>query len=92
MAGADVIYAPLVDADTTRALAATGTPVNLIAAGAMRDLTTDQIGALGVARISIGAVLARVTQQVIIDATRAMLERGDFTMLKGSANPESTNF
>ena len=32
-AGADVIYAPLVDADTTRALVATGTPVNLLAAG-----------------------------------------------------------
>jgi 2-methylisocitrate lyase-like PEP mutase family enzyme len=86
-AGADVIYAPLVDADTTRALAATGTPVNLIAAGAMRDLTVSQMAALGVARISIGAVLARVTQQVIIDGTRAMLERGDFSILKGSANP-----
>jgi len=86
-AGADVIYAPLVDADTTRALAATGTPVNLIAAGPMRDLTTDQMGALGVARISIGAVLARVSQQVIIDGTRAMLERGDFTILNGAANP-----
>ena len=85
-AGADVIYAPLFDADTTRTLAATGTPVNLLAAGAMRDLTTDQMGALGVARISIGAVLARVTQQVIIDGTRAMLERGDFTILNGAAN------
>lgn len=86
-AGADVIYAPLVDADTTRALAATGTPVNLLAAGAMRDLTADQMGALGAARISIGGGLARVTQQVIIDGTRAMLERGDFTILNGAANP-----
>lgn len=85
-AGADVIYAPLVDADTTRALAATGTPVNLLAAGAMRDLTVDQMGALGVARISIGGGLARVTQQAIIDGTRAMLERGDFTILKGAVN------
>ena len=85
-AGADVIYAPLVDADTTRALAATGTPVNLLAAGDMRDLNTEQIGALGVARISIGGGLARVTQQVTINATRAMLERGDFTALKGAVN------
>lgn len=84
-AGADVIYAPLVDAETTRALAATGRPVNLLTAGAMRDLTRDEIGALGVARISIGGGLARVTQQVIIDGTRAMLERGDFTILKGAA-------
>ncbi len=82
-AGADVIYAPLVDADTTRALTATGTPVNLLAAGAMRDLTRDQMGALGAARISIGGGLARITQKVIVDGTRAMLERGDFTVLKG---------
>ncbi|AAV94385.1 isocitrate lyase/phosphoenolpyruvate mutase family protein [Ruegeria pomeroyi] len=85
-AGADVIYAPLVDADTTRALVATGTPVNLLAAGEMRDLTTEQMGALGVARISIGGGLARVTQQILLDGTRAMLERGDFTLLKGAAN------
>jgi len=67
--------------------AATGTPVNLIAAGAMRDLTAEQMGALGIARISIGAVLARVTQQVIIDGTRAMPEQGDFSILNRSANP-----
>lgn len=85
-AGADVIYAPLVDADTTRALVATGTPVNLLAAGEMRDLTTEQMGALGVARISIGGGLARVTQQILLDGTRAMLERGEFTMLKGAAS------
>ncbi|WP_291734100.1 isocitrate lyase/phosphoenolpyruvate mutase family protein [Leisingera sp. F5] len=48
-AGADVMYAPLVDTGTTRALAATGTLVNLLAAG-------------------------------------AMLERGDFTILKGDAS------
>ncbi|NNK78846.1 MAG: isocitrate lyase/phosphoenolpyruvate mutase family protein [Litoreibacter sp.] len=85
-AGADVIYAPLVNADTTRALAATGTPVNLLAAGAMRDLKVEQMGELGAARISIGGGLARVTQQVIIDGTRAMLERGDFTILSGAAD------
>lgn len=85
-AGADVIYAPLVDAETTRALTATGTPVNVLAAGDMRDLTTAQMGALGAARISIGGGLARVTQQVIIDATHAMLEQGDFTVLKSAAN------
>ncbi|NDW46908.1 isocitrate lyase/phosphoenolpyruvate mutase family protein [Ruegeria sp. PrR005] len=84
--GADVIYAPLVDADTTRALVDTGTPVNLLAAGEMRDLTAAQMGALGVARISIGGGLARVTQQILLDGTRAMLERGDFTMLKGAAS------
>ena len=85
-AGADVIYAPLVNAETTRALCATGTPVNLLTAGTMRDLTRDQIGALGVARISIGGGLARVTQQALLDSTRAMLQDGDFSSLKGAAD------
>lgn len=85
-AGADGIYAPLIDAKTTRALAVAKTPINLLAAGDMRDLTAEQMGALGAARISIGGGLARVTQQVIIDGTRAMLEQGDFTILKRAAN------
>ena len=80
-----MIYAPVVDADTTRAMVATGTPVNILVAGPMRELTTDQMGALGATRISIGARLTRVTQQVILDSTRAMLERGDFAILKGGA-------
>lgn len=85
-AGADVLYAPLVDAQTTRALATTGVPVNVLAAGAIRDLTAQEIGALGAARISIGGGLARVTQKVIIEGTQAILERGDFTVLKEAAN------
>lgn len=85
-AGADVLYAPLVDAETIRSIVAFGKPVNVLAAGDMRDLTAQEIGALGAARISIGGGLSRVTQQVIMDGTRAMLERGDFTVLKGAAN------
>ncbi|MDK3075894.1 isocitrate lyase/phosphoenolpyruvate mutase family protein [Sedimentitalea sp. JM2-8] len=85
-AGADVLYAPLVDVDTTRALAATGVPVNVLAAGDMRDLTGEEIGALGAARISIGGGLARVMQKVIIDGARTILERGDFTILKEAAS------
>ena len=85
-AGADVLYAPLVDTETIRALAATGVPVNVLAAGDMRDLTAEQMGALGASRISIGGGLARVTQQVIVDGTRAMLTQGDFTILKRAAN------
>ena len=84
-AGADVIYAPGVDVDTTRALIATGTPVNLLATGDMRDLSVAEMASLGVARISIGGGLARVAQRALIDGTRAMLEQGDFTILNGAA-------
>ena len=64
-AGADVIYAPGVDVDTTRALIATGTPVNLLATGDMRDLSVAEMASLGVARISIGGGLARVAQRAL---------------------------
>ncbi|MEM7173041.1 MAG: isocitrate lyase/phosphoenolpyruvate mutase family protein [Pseudomonadota bacterium] len=85
-AGAEVLYAPLVDGETIRAMAALGPPVNALAAGALRELTAREIGALGAARISIGGGLARVTHQTLIDGTRAMLEQGDFASLKGAAN------
>ncbi len=81
-----MLYAPLVDIETTRALAATGVPINVLAAGDMRDLTAGQMGALGASRISIGGGLARVTQQDVVDGTRAMLMQGDFTILKRAAN------
>ncbi|MFK7870870.1 MAG: isocitrate lyase/phosphoenolpyruvate mutase family protein [Roseobacter sp.] len=92
-AGADVIYAPLIDVETTQALGALGTPVNLLVAGDLRNLTVDQIGQLGVARISIGGGLARVTQQVLLDGTRDMLARGDFSILnKAAASDEIDGF
>ena len=84
--GAEVIYAPVVDADTTRAMAALGTPVNVLAAGAMRELSATEMAALGAARISIGGGLARVTHQTLVEGTRAMLKSGDFTILRGAAN------
>ena len=87
-AGAEVIYAPLTDAETTRALAATGAKVNVLATGEMAQLSAAQIGALGAARISIGGGLARATQRVLIDGARAMLERGDFTALGGASEAE----
>ena len=68
--GAEVIYAPVVDAETTRAMATLGPWVNVLAGGAMRDLTAAEIAALGAARISIGGGLARVTHQTIIDGKR----------------------
>lgn len=92
-AGADVIYAPLVDVETIRALVSFGTPVNLLVTGGMCNLTLEQIAGLGVARISIGGGLARVTQQALLDSTRDVLARGDFSVLtKAAASEEIDRF
>jgi len=84
-AGAEVIYAPLVDEATVRALAAIGPAVNVLAAGPMVARTVAEIAAMGAARISIGGSLARVTHRAIIDAAGAILDRGDLSVLGNAA-------
>jgi 2-methylisocitrate lyase-like PEP mutase family enzyme len=83
-AGAEVIYAPVVDEATTRRLTAIGPAVNVLAAPPMLDRPVSEIGAMGAARISIGGSLARVTHRVIVDAARAMLDDGDLRRLKAT--------
>lgn len=84
-AGADVIYAPFVPEQTLREICAIGTPVNALAAGKFAALSRADYADIGVARISIGGALARVTHKTIIDAGRAILDDGDFSSLKLSA-------
>lgn len=83
-AGAEVIYAPVVDEATTRRLTAIGPAVNVLAAPPMLDRQVAEIGAMGAARISIGGSLARVTHRAIVDAARAMLDNGDLRPLKAT--------
>jgi 2-methylisocitrate lyase-like PEP mutase family enzyme len=80
-AGADVIYSPLAPMEAQLELCRIGTPVNLLAAGRFAERTVADYARLGVARISIGGALARATHKVILEAGRAMLERGDLSPL-----------
>ncbi|MFV0474940.1 MAG: isocitrate lyase/phosphoenolpyruvate mutase family protein [Pikeienuella sp.] len=82
--GADVIYAPLVSPEALRAMAACGAPVNALAVGAAAELGREGLAALGVARISVGGALARLTHRVLIDAGRAVVA-GDLGVLLGGA-------
>lgn len=82
-AGADCLYAPLPASfdDLRRICAATDKPVNALAAGRYTGFTRANFAAAGVARISLGSSLARVTHKVIHDAAQAMFGAGDFTPL-----------
>lgn len=83
-AGADCLYVPLPQStDDLKAICrATEKPVNALAAGPLyTKLTRDQFGRLGVARISLGSALARVTHRAIFDAAKAMFGNGDFSPL-----------
>jgi 2-methylisocitrate lyase-like PEP mutase family enzyme len=55
--------------------------VNALAVGPLAELRRAEFAALGVARISLGAALARVTHRALIDAGRAILGAGDFSGL-----------
>lgn len=82
-AGADGLYLPMPPdmAALRRICAATAKPVNALAAGAFTRVPLAEFAAAGVARVSLGSSLARVTHRVIHDAAQAMFRDGDFTPL-----------
>jgi len=82
-AGADCVYipAPASMIDLARICAATTLPVNALAAGKFAKVSRAQFAAIGVARISLGAALARMTHRIIHDAAHAMFQDGDFNGL-----------
>lgn len=82
-AGADCLYVPIPDSmdDIARICAATDLPVNALAAGPYTGISRAEFAAAGVARISLGSALARVTHRVIHDAALAMFGTGDFSPL-----------
>ena len=89
-AGADCLYVPAPpDRDAlTRVVAATKKPVNALAAGSWAATSQAEFANLGIARISIGGALGRVTQAVIRDLGRAMIEDGDFSGLAAGASED----
>ncbi|MBO6639761.1 MAG: isocitrate lyase/phosphoenolpyruvate mutase family protein [Roseitalea sp.] len=87
-AGADLLYAPLPPdmAALQRIVASVTKPFNALAAGPYTKVSMQQFADAGVRRISIGSAMARATHKVIIDATRAMLDHGDFSPLANSVS------
>jgi 2-methylisocitrate lyase-like PEP mutase family enzyme len=81
-AGADCLYVPLPpDMEGLRAVcAATAKPVNALAAGAFAGISRADFAAAGVARISLGSALARVTHAALVEAGQAEIG-GDFRPL-----------
>jgi 2-methylisocitrate lyase-like PEP mutase family enzyme len=79
-AGADGVYIPAPGdaAALARVVEAVDVPVNALAIGPLAALTRADFAALGVARISLGAALARMAQRALHDAATAMLTEGRF--------------
>ena len=87
-AGADVLYAPwLADLETVQHICANlNKPFNVLAAGKFSRYSVAQFVAAGVARISLGGALARVTHKAIYDCATRMFDNGDFSGLAAAAD------
>lgn len=82
-AGADVLYAPLLPTidDLARLCSAVDAPVNALCAGPFTRYSVADFAKAGVARISLGSSLARVTHRAILDCATAMFAEGDLSLL-----------
>ena len=88
MVGADCLYAPLPATleDLERICRSTAKPVNALAAGPFwTGVPLEAFARIGVARVSLGSALARVTHRALIDAARSVLEGGDHAPLGAGA-------
>ncbi len=84
-AGADGLYVPLPpNMDALKDIVnATSKPINVLAAGTFTQNSYSEFAKAGVARISLGAALARATHKTLLDAAKNMLNNGDFSHLGG---------
>ena len=85
-AGADCLYAPMLpDMDAIKHIvAATTAPVNVLIAGQFAQHSLTEFADAGVARLSLGSSLARVTHAAIRDAANGMFNDGSFEILNGA--------
>ena len=79
--GADVLYVPLPPSMEELELICRGVnaPVNALAAGDFAKQTVADYANIGVARISLGSAMARVTHAAIVQSAKAMFGEGDFS-------------
>jgi len=82
-AGADCLYAPLPPSmnDLARIVSAVTLPVNALITSNYADQPLQAFADIGVARISLGSTLARITHRAMYDAANAMLRDGVFDPL-----------
>ncbi len=72
-------------AELAQVLSAVKAPVNVLAAGTLRDLSLADMTAMGVRRVSLGSQMARVTHGAIRDGMAGGMA-GNFTLLKTAAS------
>jgi 2-methylisocitrate lyase-like PEP mutase family enzyme len=91
-AGADLLYVPVPgEAELRRVVGSVSRPVNALAAGPLRQLTVPQFAEIGVRRISLGSMIARVTHAAIAEQMEAIVRDGSFAKLSTAASGDRIN-
>ena len=82
-AGADVLYAPIPPSldDLAQICKSVKVPVNALAAGPFTQYSLSDFANIGVARISLGSALARVTHTAIVNSAKQIFETGEFSSM-----------
>lgn len=90
-AGADCLYAPLPPnmAALARICAQTTAPVNALIAGTFNQQTQSAFAKIGVARLSLGSSLARITHRALHDAGSQMFGSGNFEPLQNGISGDT---
>lgn len=93
-AGADLLYVPFPPSmdSLVQIVRSVSKPVNALAAGRFSRFSRADFEAAGVRRISVGSAIARATHKVLVDATTAMLDKGDFTPLADAASGSAIDY
>ncbi len=92
-AGADLLYVPVPPGreELARVIAAVNTPVNALAAGPLTQLSVSDFAAMGVRRISVGSMIARVTHAAIASQMQAIMAEGSFKGFSQAASGSVIN-
>ena len=92
-AGADLLYLPIPPGaeELGRVVKSVDKPVNALAAGPLIQLSVGQFAELGVRRISLGGMIARVTHAAIAAQMAAIIDDGSFKMLSAAASGSKIN-
>lgn len=92
-AGADCLFVPVPPSvDALREVCqSTKKPVNALAVGGLSKLSLQDFASIGVARISQGSAVARLTHKMIYEAGKAMFEQGDFNILSQGMSGGAVN-
>ena len=92
-AGADLLYVPVPpgEAELRRVVQSVSKPVNALPAGALRNLSVADFAAMGVRRISLGSLIARVTHAAIAEQMEAIVRDGRFAKTAAALSGDRVN-